>query len=268
MSHEVAERTLAGKISLVTGSIGGLGLAIATRLAREGCDVMLHGLLSAEEADAERANLEKTHGTRVRYQRADLANPAEISALIAATNAELGGVDVLVNSAVVRFFAPVEKMKPAEWDTAIAVNLTAPFHAIRLTVPGMKARGWGRIINISSGYGLFATTDRADYITTKTGLIGLTRAVALETVRHGITCNAICPGTILTPAIEWRLEQEMKKTNAPREQAVEDFLATRQPSRKFVEADHVAGLIAFLCGPDGADMTGTALPIDGGWTAA
>jgi len=252
------------KTALVTGSTGGLGLAIATRLAREGCDVMLHGLLSAAEAEAEREKLERTHGTQVRYMRADLASVEEISALIAAT----GSVDVLVNSAVVRFFAPVEEMKPAEWDTAIAVNLTAPFHTIRLAVPGMKARGWGRIINISSGYGLFATTDRADYITTKTGLIGLTRAVALETVRHGITCNAICPGTILTPAIEWRLEQEMKKTNAPREQAVEDFLATRQPSRKFVEADHVAGLIAFLCGPDGADMTGTALPIDGGWTAA
>jgi len=259
---------LPGKTALITGSTGGLGLAIATRLAAEGADIMLHGLLTAAEAEAERAKLEATHGTRVRYTRADLTSREEISALIAATNAELGGLDVLVNSAVVRFFAPVDKMKPAEWDTAIAVNLTAPFHAIRLALPGMKARGWGRIVNISSGYGLFATTNRADYITTKTALIGLTRAVALETVRHGITCNAICPGTILTPAIEWRLEQEMAKTNASREQAVEDFLATRQPSRRFVEADRVAGLVAFLCGPDGADMTGTALPIDGGWSAA
>jgi 3-hydroxybutyrate dehydrogenase len=204
---------------------------------------------------------------RAQYHGADLRQPAQIAALIDATRDGHRGPDILVNNAVVRSFGAVENFAPEQWDEALAVNLSAPFHAIRLALPGMKAQNWGRIVNIASIYGIFATVNRIDYITTKTALIGLTRAVALEVARTGITCNAICPGTVLTPAIDWRLRQEMQRDGTSFEQAEENFLSTRQPSRKFVAEDNVAGLIAFLCGPHGEDINGSALPIDGAWTA-
>ena len=206
-------------------------------------------------------------GVRARYHGADLRQPAQIAELIEIAQRGHGGLDILVNNAVVRYFGAVENFAPEHWDEALAVNLSAPFHTIRLALPGMKAKGWGRIVNMASIYGMFATVNRIDYITTKTALIGLTRAVALEVARTGITCNAICPGTVLTPAIDWRLRQEMQRDGTSFAEAEESFLAVRQPSRKFVKDENVAGLVAFLCGPHGEDINGSALPIDGAWTA-
>jgi 3-hydroxybutyrate dehydrogenase len=258
--------TLAGKSALITGSLGGIGFATAKALAELGCAITLNGFAEPEVVEGRLAEL-RGLGVRARYHGADLRQPAQIADMIETTRQEFGGPDILVNNAVVRYFGAVENFAPEHWDEALAVNLSAPFHTIRLALPGMKAANWGRIVNMASIYGMFATVNRIDYITTKTALIGLTRAVALEVARTGVTCNAICPGTVLTPAIEWRLRQEMQRDGSSFEQAEEDFLAVRQPSRKFVRDENVAGLIAFLCGPFAEDINGSAMPIDGAWTA-
>jgi 3-hydroxybutyrate dehydrogenase len=259
-------RMLPGKSALITGSLGGIGFATAKALAGLGCNVMLNGFAPPETVAARTTEL-RALGIQAEYHPADLREPAQIEALVQATTETFGGPDILVNNAVVRYFGAVENFSPDHWDEALAVNLSAPFHTIRHAIPGMKARNWGRIINLASIYGLFATVNRIDYITTKTALIGLTRAVALEVARTGITCNALCPGTVLTPAIEGRLRNEMQRDGTTFEQAEEQFLEVRQPSRRFVADENVAGLIAFLCGPHGVDINGAQLPIDGGWTA-
>ncbi len=258
--------TLVQKSALITGSLGGIGFATAKALAGLVCDITLNGFAAPEIIEARLSEIQAL-GVRVRYHPADLREPVQIADLIETTRQEHGGLDILVNNAVVRYFGAVENFAPEHWDEALAVNLSAPFHTIRLALPGMKANNWGRIVNIASIYGMFATVNRIDYITTKTALIGLTRAVALEVARTGVTCNAICPGTVLTPAIDWRLRQEMQRDGTSFEEAEEGFLAVRQPSRKFVKDENVAGLIAFLCGSHGDDINGSALPIDGAWTA-
>jgi 3-hydroxybutyrate dehydrogenase len=257
---------LNGKSALITGSLGGIGFATAKALAELGCDVMLNGFGDAETIAARVAEIEIL-GVRAAHHNADLRDPAQIAGMIEGTTNAHGSPDILVNNAVVRYFGAVENFVPEHWDEAIAVNLSAPFHTIRLTLPAMKAKGWGRIVNMASIYSHFATVNRVDYMTTKTALLGLTRAVALECARTEITCNAVCPGTVLTPAIEWRLRQEMQRDGGTFEEAEENFLAIRQPSRRFVKDGNVAGLIAFLCGPHSADINGASLPIDGGWIA-
>jgi 3-hydroxybutyrate dehydrogenase len=258
---------LAGKSALITGSLGGIGFAVACRLAALGCDVMLNGFADTDTIDERRSELTQRFGVRAAHHSADLRDPAQIAALVRDTATAHGGVDILVNNAVVRYFGPVEAFEPAHWDEALAVNVSAPFHAIRAALPGMRERGWGRIVNIASIYGLFATVNRIDYITTKTALIGMTRGVALEVAKSDITCNAICPGTVLTPAIERRVQDLVTQEGIPREAALSRFVGVRQPSGRFVEADNVAGLVGFLCGLYGADINGAALPIDGAWTA-
>jgi 3-hydroxybutyrate dehydrogenase len=177
-------------------------------------------------------------------------------------------LDIVVNNAVVRQFVAVEEMPVAGWDRSIAVNLSAAFHTIRLALPGMRQRGFGRIVNVSSIYGLIGAANRADYVTTKTALIGLTRAVALETAQVDITCNAICPGTVPTPAIQDRIRGIASGSGISEEEAARDYLATRQPSGRFIALEGVAAMVAFLCGPGGRDITGAALPIDGAWSVA
>lgn len=258
--------TLNGKSALITGSLGGIGFATAKALAGLGCDVTLNGFAATDVIDARLAELQALN-VRARYHGADLRDPAQIADMVASTETAHGRLDILVNNAVVRSFGAVENFDPAAWDEALAVNLSAPFHTIRLAMPGMKARNWGRIVNMASVYSHFACVNRIDYVTTKTALLGLTRAVALETARTGITCNALCPGTVLTPAIDWRLRQEMQRDGTSFEQAEESFLSIRQPSRRFVKDGNVAGLIAFLCGPHGDDINGAEFPIDGAWTA-
>lgn len=259
---------LKGRCALITGSTQGLGYALAERLAAEGCNIVMNGFGEAAAIEASRGKLEAGHGVRAIHHGADVADPDQIADLVATARRTFGGVDVLINNAVVRHFSPIEAFKPADWDRALAVNLSAAFHTVRLALPGMRERDFGRIVNVASVYGLFATVNRVDYVTTKTALIGFTRAVALETARTNITCNAICPGTVPTPNIESRLEAERAKTGLTRAEAERAFLASRQPSGKFVAPERVAALVALLCGPAGADITGSAIPMDGGWSAA
>jgi len=258
---------LNGKCALITGSTGGIGFAAATRLAAEGCDVILNGLADAEQIASRRGELESGFGVRTMYHGADLRDPGQIVDMMNAASA-FGGVDILVNNAVVRHFAPIEDFPVDRWNEALAVNLSAAFHTVRLALPNMRERNFGRIINISSVYGSFATVNRIDYVTTKTALIGLTRAVAIETVAQDITCNAICPGLVQTPAIDARIGAEAERHGTSRAEATRQFLAERQPTGRFVAAEGVAALIAFLCGPGGRDITGAALPVDGGWLAS
>jgi len=259
--------TLQGKTALVTGSFGGIGYATAGALAAAGCTVVLHGIEKIHDGIEAARRLADAHGARVVFLRADLTVVEEIAFLIQEITARFGGVDILVNNAVVRSFAPVQQFQVADWDRALAVNLSAAFHTIRLTVDGMRARGYGRIINMSSVYGDFAIANRIDYVTTKTALLGLTRTVALETIADDITCNAVCPGAVHTPAAERRILEMMATESLDRDAAIRRFVASRQPSGRFIDPENIAALILFLCGPAGRDITGAALPIDGGWLA-
>lgn len=260
------ELGLAGRTALITGSTGGIGLAIAESLAANGCAVTIHGLVPAAEGDCLAADLGARHAARVTYRRADLAATDGVEALLDAID---GGPDILVNNAVIRHLVPIEAMTAAAWDTDLAVNISAPFHAIRRALPGMRARGWGRIVNMSSVYGLFGVAGRVGYVTTKTALIGLTRAVAMETLQDGITCNALCPGSTPTPAIDARITADMAaRGETDRDAAIAGFLAGKQPTRRFIRPEAVGAMVAFLCSPAGDDITGAALPMDGGWSAS
>ncbi len=255
---------LSGRSALVTGANAGLGYAIAEALARAGCRVVLNGIVPSDEGEVAALALQQAAGVDVTYARADLADVAQIERLIA----EIGGADIVVNNAVVRHFAPVEKLTAAEWEHSLAVNLSAPFHIARLLLPMMRAKGFGRIFNLSSYYGVRGAEQRIDYVTTKTALIGMTRAIALEAGDANITCNAICPGTVPTPDIMGRIARIAESQNISEDEAIRGYLAGRRPVGRFVAPESVAGLIAFLCGPGGRDITGAVLPVDGGWTAA
>jgi 3-hydroxybutyrate dehydrogenase len=257
-----------GKTALVTGSAGGLGYAMADALARAGCHVVLHGIEPPDSVQPQQAELERRHGVSVAYLQADLADAGAVERLVREVQSRHGGIDVLVNNAVTRHFAGIAEFPVKAWDRALAVNLSAAFHAIRLALPGMRERGWGRIFNMTSVYGARAVPNRIDYVTTKTALVGLTRAVALETINQGITCNAICPGAVLTPTNEGRINALMEQTGLDRGEAIERFLAGKQPIQRFVDPAHVGELVVFLCGAAGQDITGAVLPVEGGWLAS
>src|ERR1700722_5977617 len=259
-----AINVLQGKCALITGSTQGLGMSEANRFSAAGCNVVIHGLGDEREMDALRADIEKQYGVRTMYCGENLTQTLEIGRMIGTLLVGFGVIDILVNNAVSRYAAPVEQFPAGEWDLAIAVNLSAAFHTIRLALPAMRKRNWGRIINVSSIYGLKATTNRISYVTTKTALIGMTRAVALETRDQDITCNAVCPGTAETPVHIKRIEEMMKADSLSRQEAEQRFLANKQPGGRFISADDVAGMILFLCGPESRDISGAALPIDGG----
>lgn len=254
--------------ALVTGSNSGLGFAIAEDLASAGHDIVLHGIEEAEKVEPVRSALQGRHGTTVVYCKADLSELGGIEQLMVFARDAFGGPDVVVNNAVVRHFAPIEHFSDADWQQSLAVNLTAPFHIIRLALPGMRARDFGRIINLSSHYGQRGALNRVDYVTTKSGILGLTRAVAMETVGTGITCNAVSPGTLPTPAIMSRIDAVASSRDISREDATRQYMKERQPSGRFVRLEDVGAMIAFLCSPAGRDITGTVIPIDGGWSAA
>jgi 3-hydroxybutyrate dehydrogenase len=257
---------LHGKCALITGSTQGLGLTAAKRFAAAGCNIVINGFGDQREIEAARAAIEKEHGVRTVYCNANLAHAVEIERMQSASVEAFGGVDILVNNAVVRHTAPVDDFPAEAWDLGIAVNVTAAFHTIRLALPGMRRRNWGRIINVSSIYGLIGGVNRINYVTSKTALIGMTRAVALETRGQDITCNALCPGTVETPVHLQTIEQMMAAESLSRSEAERRFLASKQPGGRFITAEDVAGMMVFLCGPDSRDITGAALPIDGGWS--
>ena len=261
-------RALEGHCALITGSTQGLGLAAAHRFAAAGCHIVLSGIATRDDAEGLVVELASRYGIRAAYAAGDLSRPADIDRIVETARSAFGTVDILVNNAVVRHAAPVQDFSPEKWDEGLAVNLSAAFHLIRLTVPLMQARGWGRILNVSSIYGLKGAVNRIGYVTTKTALLGLTRAVALEGIAHGITCNAICPGTTETPVHEAAIEASMAAQSLSREEAERRFFATKQPTGRFISADQVAALMVFLCGPGASDINGAALPVDGGWSAS
>lgn len=256
------------KTALVTGSTAGLGLALAEKLASEGCNIVLTGLEEDDDGEEISATLESQFGVAAVYKRADLRKPAEIEALHAAAVRTFGSIDILINNAVIRRMAPVEQLPPQAWDDALAVNLSAAFHTIRLALPGMRAKGWGRIINLASVYSLIALPGRLDYVTTKHAVVGMTRTVALETAAEDITCNAICPGLMHTPSAQARIEEMARERDISIDEATRDFLATRQPGGRFIAMDTVTALAAFLCGPHSRDLNGALLPVDNGWSIA
>jgi 3-hydroxybutyrate dehydrogenase len=268
--HDVASDAPAprGRTALVTGSTAGLGFAIAQGLARSGCHIVLTGLATAAEIEAERASLARETGVDVAYVRADLAEPDGVERLLEVVERTAGAVDILVNNAVVRHFARIVDFPAANWDAALAVNLTAAFHAIRLLLPGMRTRNYGRIFNITSVYGMRGTVDRVGYVTTKAALLGLTRSVALENLDVDVTCHAICPGSVLTPGTEGRVLQLMEDSGLSRDAAERSFLNGKQPGGHFVAAESVSDLLVFLCGPIARDMTGSMLPVEAGWLAS
>jgi 3-hydroxybutyrate dehydrogenase len=230
--------------------------------------VILNGFASADAIAAIRSDIEREHHVRTLYSGADLRVPGEIEAMVSLGIDAFGAVDIVINNAVVRHASPVEAFAAERWDEALAVNLSSAFHTIRLALPAMKQRGWGRIVNVSSIYGLRAAPNRVAYVTTKTALLGLTRAVALETLGQDITCNAICPGTAETPVHENTLEGMMASGALTRDEAVQRFLEGKQPTGRLISADGVAALMVFLCGPGSGDITGAALPVDGGWSVS
>ncbi len=258
---------LKGKASLVTGSTSGIGLAIARALAAQGSDVMLNGFGDPAEIEAIRAGIAAECGVKAVYHGADLAKPDQIEAMVATALESFGKVDVVVNNAGIQHVAPVESFPVERWDAVIAINLSSAFHTIRLCLPGMRERGWGRIINTSSAHGLVASVQKAGYVAAKHGIMGLTKVVALETAGSGVTCNAICPGWVRTPLVERQIEALAAQHGVSIEEAAGNLLGAKQPSRQFVMPDQIGALAVFLCSDAAAQMTGVPLSIDGGWTA-
>jgi 3-hydroxybutyrate dehydrogenase len=258
---------LKGKVAVVTGSTSGIGLGIARALGAGGADLMINGFGEAAAIEKLRKEMAASYGVRVAYSGADLSKPAEVTGLIEKTTAELGRVDVLVNNAGIQHVAPVHEFPVERWDAVIAINLTAVFLAIRAALPQMLARDWGRIINIASVHGLVASVDKSAYVASKHGVVGLTKGVALETATTGITCNAICPGWVLTPLVQKQIDVLAEKEKLSSEDAKIRLLGEKQPSLEFTTPDQLGALAVFLCSDAAAQLNGVALPVDGGWTA-
>lgn len=258
---------LQGKTALVTGSTSGIGLAIARAMAARGAGILLNGFGDAAEIEEIRADMAREHGVAVHYSGADLTRTEQISEMVEMAVGKLGKVDILVNNAGIQHTDRVENFPVERWDSIIALNLSAVFHATRAILPGMRERGWGRIINIASVHGLVGSTTKSAYIAAKHGVVGLTKVVALENADTGITCNAICPGWVLTPLVEKQVEQLVERESITPEQAKQRLLAEKQPSKAFVTPEQIGELAVFLCSAAADEIRGAALPIDGGWTA-
>ena len=258
---------LRGKRAIVTGSTSGIGQGIAAALAAEGCDVVLNGFGDAQAIERLRAGLAERHGVGAHYIAADMAKPAEIRALVESAAERMGGVDILVNNAGIQHVAPIVDFPEERWDTVIAINLSAAFHATKAALPLMTAQGWGRIINIASAHGLVASGEKAAYVAAKHGLVGLTKVAAIETANQGITCNAICPGWVLTPLVAQQIEARARAQGIAVEQAREDLVREKQPMLDYTTPEKIGALAVFLCGEAASTITGAALSIDGGWVA-
>ena len=258
---------LKGKTALVTGSTSGIGLAIAEALARGGANIMLNGFGDKDAIEHQRAGLEQQFAIKARYSPADMSKPDEIADMIAATEQEFGSLDVLVNNAGIQHVDNIEDFPIEKWDAILAINLSSSFHTIRAAVAGMKKRCWGRIINIASAHGLVASRQKAGYVAAKHGLVGLTKVVAIETANHGITCNAICPGWVLTPLVQAQIDARAKATAEPAREAEIALLSEKQPMHKFTTPENIGALTVFLASDAAESITGSAYSIDGGWVA-
>jgi 3-hydroxybutyrate dehydrogenase len=258
---------LKGKTAIVTGSTSGIGLGIATALAAEGCNVMLNGFGEPAAIERLRAGLTERYGIATAYSPADMAKPAAIRELVAEAAEQFGGVDILVNNAGIQHVAPIIEFPEDRWDAVIAINLSAAFHASKAALPLMIARKWGRIINIASAHGLVASGEKAAYVAAKHGLVGLTKVTAIEVANQGITCNAICPGWVLTALVQQQIEARAKAQGIPVEKAREDLVREKQPMLDYTTPEKIGALAVFLCGEAASTITGAALSIDGGWVA-
>ena len=257
---------LTHKSAIVTGSTSGIGLAIARALAAQGADVMLNGFGNADEIEITRAEMARTHGVDVRYSGADMSQPEQIRAMAGEAHAAFGKVDVVVNNAGIQHVAPIEEFPEAKWDAILAINLSSAFHLIKAVVPGMKARRFGRIVNIASAHGLTASPFKAAYVTAKHGLIGLSKTVALEVAEFGITSNTICPGYVKTPLVDAQIADQARAHGISEAAVVRDVLLVHQARKDFVRVEELAALAVFLASDAAASMTAAALAMDGGWT--
>jgi 3-hydroxybutyrate dehydrogenase len=258
---------LKGKTALVTGSTSGIGLGIARTFAAQGANIVLNGFGDAKEIETLRGAFETEYGIKAIYDGADLSKPAEIETMMERAIALLSGVDVLVNNAGIQYVAPVDEFPVDKWNAIIAINLTASFHTVRLALPAMKRRGWGRVINIASAHALVASPYKSAYVAAKHGIAGFTKTIALEVAEQGITVNAICPGYVWTPLVQKQIPDTAKARGITEEQVIKDVLLAAQPTKKFVQVDEVAAFAAFLASDGAASITGAVLPIEGGWTA-
>jgi 3-hydroxybutyrate dehydrogenase len=256
-----------GKTAIVTGSTSGIGHGIATALAASGCNVLLNGFGPADEIEKIRADLAKAHGVKVGYSGADMSKPDQIRTMVAQAAKELGSADILVNNAGIQFTAPVDEFPDEKWDAIIAINLSAAFHASKAAIPLMKKAGWGRIINIASAHGLVASEHKVAYVAAKHGIVGLTKVTGLENANAGITCNAICPGWVLTPLVQKQIEDRAKQNGTSVEQEKLALLSEKQPMHAFTTPEQLGALAVYLCSDAASTTTGTAISIDGGWVA-
>jgi 3-hydroxybutyrate dehydrogenase len=256
-----------GKVAIVTGSTSGIGLGIATAFAAEGCCVTLNGFGDAKAIEALRANLAREYGVDVVYSPADMSKAAQIRELVAGTMRHFGSVDILVNNAGIQHVDKVVDFPEERWDAVIAINMSAAFHATKAVLPHMLSNKWGRIINIASAHGLVASSEKAAYVTAKHGVVGLTKVVALETANDGITCNAICPGWVLTPLVQKQIEARVAAEGVGPQEARDNLLREKQPMLDFTTPEQIAALAVFLCGDAAKTITGAALSVDGGWVA-
>ena len=258
---------LKSKTAVVTGSTSGIGLAIARAMAKEGANVLINGFGKPEDIEKERAAIEADFGVKAIHSPADMTKPAEIADMIRTTEKEFGTLDILVNNAGIQFVANIEDFPIEKWDAVISTNLSSSFHTIRAAIPGMKKRKWGRIINIASAHGLVASTQKVAYVAAKHGLVGLTKVVAMEAANDGVTCNAICPGWVLTPLVQQQIDARAKATGtSTKEQAIE-LVAEKQPMHEFTKPENIGALTVFLCSDAAETITGSAYSIDGGWVA-
>ncbi len=259
--------SLSGKVALVTGSTSGIGLAIARALAGAGAHMVLNGFGDKALIDKLVAEFKSQYNVKVDYSAADMSRPVDVAAMVAQAARGIGRVDILVNNAGIQHVAPVEEFPVEKWDAVIAINLSAAFHAIRATLPHMKACNWGRIINIASTHGLVASAQKSAYVAAKHGVLGLTKVVALETATTGITCNAICPGWVLTPLVQKQIDDRAAREKISVEKARVELLGEKQPSLEFATPEQIGAAALFLCSQAAAQIRGIALPVDGGWTA-